>query len=76
MQTQVKKPALKYGYSCHGMFLTYQDTSDKAINHETLNAFNKGLEVQEMFLDILKAFDKVWYNELPFKTHFRRIPLQ
>ena len=28
-------------------------------NHEILNVFDKGLEVRGIFLDILKAFDKV-----------------
>ena len=38
-----------------------------SINHETLNAFDKGLEVSGIFLDISKAFDKVWHNGLIFK---------
>ena len=36
------------------------------INHEILNAFEKGLEVRGMFLDISKAFDKVWHDGLVF----------
>ena len=36
-------------------------------NHEILNVFDKGLEVRGIFLDILKAFDKVWHDGLIFK---------
>ena len=38
-----------------------------SINHEVLNAFDKGLEVGGIFLNILKAFDKVWHDGLIFK---------
>ena len=38
-----------------------------SINHEILNVFDKGLEVRGIFLDILKAFDKVWHDGLIFK---------
>ena len=38
-----------------------------SINHEILNAFDKGLEVCGIFLDISKAFDKVWHGSLIFK---------
>ena len=38
-----------------------------SINHEILNAFDKGLEVRGIFLNISKAFDKVWHNGLIFK---------
>ena len=37
-----------------------------SINHEILNAFGKGLEVCEIFLDISKAFDRVWPDGLIF----------
>ena len=38
-----------------------------SINHEIVNVFDKGLEVCEVFLDISKAFDKVWHDGLIFK---------
>ena len=38
-----------------------------SINHEILNAFDKGLEVSGIFLDISKASDKVWHDGLIFK---------
>ena len=38
-----------------------------SINHEILSAFDMGLEVHRIFLDISKAFDKVWHDELIFK---------
>ena len=36
-------------------------------NHEILNAFDKELVVRGIFLDILKAFGKVWHDDLIFK---------
>ena len=38
-----------------------------SINHEILNAFDKGLEVRGIFLDISKAFGKAWHDGLIFK---------
>ena len=38
-----------------------------SINHEILYAFDKGLELRAIFLDISKAFDKVWHDGLIFK---------
>ena len=47
------------GDSCSNQLLS--------INHEILNAFDKGLEVRGIFLDISEAFDKVWHDRLIFK---------
>ena len=35
-----------------------------SINHEILSALDMGLEVRGIFLDISKAFDKVWHDGL------------
>ena len=45
----------------------YCINQDRFINHEILNAFDKGLEVRGIFLDVSKAFDKVWHDGLIFK---------
>ena len=47
------------GYSCINQLLS--------INDEILSAFEKGLEVRGIFLDIYKTFDKVWLDGLIFK---------
>ena len=39
----------------------------RSINHEILSAFDMGLEVRGIFLDISKAFDKIWHDGLIFK---------
>ena len=49
------------GYSCINQLLSG--------NHEILSAFNMGLKVFGIFLDIYKAFDKVWHDGLIFKLH-------
>ena len=38
-----------------------------SINNEILTAFDIGLEVRGLFLDIAKAFDKVWHAGLIYK---------
>ena len=51
-----KQSGFRSGDSCINQLLS--------INHEVLNAFDKGLEVCGIFLDISKAFDKVWHDVL------------
>ena len=38
-----------------------------SINHETLSVFDMEVKVHRIFLDISKAFDKVWHDGLIFQ---------
>ena len=38
-----------------------------SITHEIFTSFDNGVEVRSVFLDISKAFNKVWYKGLIFK---------
>ena len=38
-----------------------------SITHEIYQSFDDGFEVRGVFLDISKAFDKVWHNGLIYK---------
>ena len=38
-----------------------------SITHEIYQSFDDGFEVRSVFLDISKAFDKVWHNGLIYK---------
>ena len=40
-----------------------------ATTHETYKSFNEGFYVREVFLDISKAFNKVWNESLLFKLN-------
>ena len=51
--------AFRPGDSCINQLLS--------INHEILSASDMGSEVRGIFLDISKAFDKVWHDGLIFK---------
>ena len=50
-----KQSGLRLGDSCINQLLS--------INHEILSAFDIGLEVQGLFLDISKVFDNIWHAE-------------
>ena len=45
-----------------------------AIIHEISKSFDERSVVRGVFLDISKAFDKVWHEGLLFKLHQNRIP--
>ena len=51
--------SFKPGDSCINQLLS--------ITHEIYKSFDDGLEVRSVFLDISKAFDKVWHEGIIFK---------
>ena len=46
---------------------------DSCINHEIYESFDVGLEVRSVFLDVIKAFDKVWLDGIIYKLTPNRI---
>ena len=44
-----------------------------SITHDILNSLDEGLEVRGVFLDISKAFDKVWHEGLICKLQLNDI---
>ena len=54
-----KQSGFRPGDSCTNQLLP--------IAHEILSAFDDGHEVRSVFLDISKAFDRVWHEGLLFK---------
>ena len=44
-----------------------------SVTHDILNSLDKGLEVRGVFLDISKAFDKVWHEGLIYKLQQKGI---
>ena len=57
--TSPNQSGFKPGDSCINQLL--------AITHEIYKSFDDGVEVRGIFLDISKAFDKVWYWGLIFE---------
>ena len=57
--TSTNQSGFKTGDSCINQLLSS--------NHGTWASFDEGYEVPGVFLDILKAFDKVWHEGLIFK---------
>ena len=47
-----------------------------SVTHDILNSLDEGLEVRGVFLDISKAFDKVWhegfvnYNRMVYQVNY------
>ena len=56
----------KPGDSCINQLLS--------ISHEIYSSFDEGLEVRSVFLDISKAFDKVWYDGIIFNLTQNGMP--
>ena len=50
----LNQSGFKLGDSCINQLLSN--------THEIYESFDVGLEVRSLFLDILKAFDKVWHD--------------
>ena len=44
-----------------------------SITHEIYKSFDESFEVREVFLDISKAFDRVWHDDLTFKPQENEI---
>ena len=53
-----KQSGIRPGDSCINQLLS--------INHDIFTSFDNGLEVRGVFLDIFKAFDKVWHARYVF----------
>ena len=61
----LKQSGFRPGDSCTNQLLS--------IANEILSAFDDSHEVRGVFLDISKAFDRVWHERLLFKLHQKRI---
>ena len=59
MKVSPNQSEFKLGNSCTNQLL--------AITHKIHKSFDEGFEVRGVFLDILKAFNKVWHESLIFK---------
>ena len=59
--TSPNQPRFRHGDSCVNQLI--------AINHKIYNAFDDGLEVRGVFLDMSNAFDNVWHDGLLLKLY-------
>ena len=57
--TPPKYPGFKTGDSCINQLIS--------VTHKICRSFDDGYEVRGVFLDILKAFDKVWHQGLHYR---------
>ena len=60
-----KQSGIRPGHSCANQLLP--------ITHEVYKSFEEGFEVRGVFLDIYKAFDKVWHEGLRLKLNKKDI---
>ena len=52
---------IRTGYSCINQLLS--------ITHNIFHCFDEGMKTRAIFLDIYKAFDKVWHKGLIYKLN-------
>ena len=62
--TTENPPEFKPGHSCINQLLS--------IRHDIYKSFNDGFEVKGVFLDISKAFHKVWHEGLIYKLKLKQ----
>ena len=55
----VNESEFKHGDSCISQLLS--------ITHETFPPFDEGFEIRNVFLDVSKAFDKLWHKGIIFQ---------
>ena len=61
----LNQSGFKPGDSCTNQLIS--------IRHEIYQSFDDGFEVRGVFLDISKAFDKIWHNGLIYKLKQNRV---
>ena len=61
----LNQSGFKPGDSCTNQLIS--------VSHEIYQFFDDGFEVRGVFLDISKAFDKIWHNGLIYKLKQNRV---